>query len=93
MFYTSENESATAFFSVSEKRYFTPAAIGALVLAFIIFVAIDSMGDIKKMQSALGIIVLVLLGALFSKHPDRINWRTIMWGLVLQYIMGILILR
>ena len=63
------------------------------MLALIIFVAIDSRGDIKKMQSALGIIVLVVLGALFSKHPDRINWRTVMWGLVLQYIMGLLILR
>ena len=33
------------------------------------------------------------LGAIFSAHPSRIRWRHIFWGLALQYIFGLIILR
>lgn len=35
----------------------------------------------------------VAIGAIFSAHPSRIRWRHIFWGLALQYIFGLIILR
>ena len=34
-----------------------------------------------------------MFGAIFSKHPGRIRWRHLMWGLALQFIFGLIILR
>ena len=78
---------------MSEKPWFTPGMIFFVVIVLFIFVGADSQGDPKKLQSAFGIVALVLIGAAFSKHPDRINWRTVIWGLLLQYIMGLIVLR
>ena len=73
---------------------FTPLLINlSLVAGFFAFVVIDSQADILKLQSAFGIVAFVLLGAAFSKHPSRIKWRTIMWGLSMQFIMGLIVLR
>lgn len=65
----------------------------SLVAAFFAFVIIDSQADLLKLQSAFGIVAFVLLGAACSKHPSRIKWRTIMWGLSMQFIMGLIVLR
>lgn len=44
-------------------------------------------------MSGLGVAVIVLLGFIFSKHPSRVVWRHVVWGLALQFVFGLLILR
>jgi len=79
-----------AFFS----RKFASLLVNlVLVAAFVTFVLIDSQGDAKRLQSAFGIVAFVVLGAIFSAHPTRIKWRTIMWGLALQFVLGLMVLR
>jgi len=79
--------------STMEKKYAAPIMYCLVVVAFFVFVAIDSRGDPKKLQSAFGVLAFVAFGAAFSKSPDRIKWRTILWGLALQFAFGLLILR
>ncbi len=44
-------------------------------------------------MSAFGLVVLVLFGWVFSSHPSKVVWRHVAWGLVLQFIFGLIILR
>ena len=64
-----------------------------VILAFFIFLIIDSSDDRRRLLSILGLVVIIIFGAVFSKHPGRIRWRHVMWGLALQFIFGLLILR
>lgn len=43
--------------------------------------------------SLIGLLVLLVIGWLMSYHRDRIPWRTIGWGLALQFLFAVIILR
>lgn len=66
--------------------------IGAVV-GFIGFLLYDTQGDAKRLQPCFGMILLIGLGVVGSKHPGRIRWRHVVWGMGLQLTFGLLILR
>lgn len=43
--------------------------------------------------SLIGLLVLLFIGWAMSYHRDRIPWRTIAWGLALQFLFAVIILR
>lgn len=65
----------------------------AALVAIIAYIAIDAKGNTQRYISAGGIVVIVLFGTLVSKHPGRIIWSQVFWGLGLQFCMGLIILR
>ncbi|KAJ8026189.1 Solute carrier family 28 member 3 [Holothuria leucospilota] len=44
-------------------------------------------------MSAVGLPIFIFFTYIFSKNPRRVKWRPVVWGLVLQFILGIFILR
>ena len=74
-------------------RYSAFIINGVVISAVLIFLIVDSSDDRRRLLSILGIVAIIIFGAVFSKHPDRIRWRHVMWGLALQFIFGLLILR
>ena len=68
--------------------------LNILVIVVIgVFLVIDTETDRKRLISAGGILVIILLGTLGSKSRQNIVWRHVSWGLVLQFLFGLLILR
>ncbi|XP_059082327.1 solute carrier family 28 member 3-like [Tigriopus californicus] len=63
------------------------------VAAILTFLVIDCWDEPNRLISVGGILVFVLVGTVFSKHPLKINWRQVTWGLALQFIFALLILR
>ena len=63
------------------------------LLSLAIFLLVDTAEDPSRLVSAAGILVLVLLGLIFSKHPGYVVWRPVLWGLGLQFCLGLVILR
>ena len=65
------------------------------ILILKVFIIYDTSvtGEHRRLVSYLGIWVIVLLGLLFSAHPGHVVWRHVLWGLGLQFLMGLLILR
>ncbi|XP_061881854.1 solute carrier family 28 member 3-like [Entelurus aequoreus] len=47
----------------------------------------------RQLVSCSGLLVLILLMLLFSKHPFRWSWQALFCGLGLQFVFGLLILR
>ena len=76
------------------KHPYTNTVISLVfLLALAVFILVDTAEDPSRLVSAAGILVLVLLGLIFSKHPGYVVWRHVVWGLGLQFILGLLILR
>ncbi|XP_071453938.1 uncharacterized transporter YutK-like isoform X2 [Hetaerina americana] len=61
--------------------------------AIIIYLAVDAKDSRLRWISFLGLLVLLLIGFIFSRHPSKVNWRPVVWGLSLQYGFGLLSIR
>ncbi|KAM9206923.1 solute carrier family 28 member 3 isoform 1-T1 [Dugong dugon] len=66
----------------------------SLILGVIFWLIFDTakLGQ-QQLVSFGGLIMFLLLTFLFSKHPTKVYWRPVFWGLGLQFLMGLLILR
>ncbi|KAG8455297.1 hypothetical protein GDO86_001479 [Hymenochirus boettgeri] len=66
----------------------------SLVTGIICWLIFDTarMGS-NQLISFGGLVMYVLLMFIFSKHPTKIHWRQVFWGVGLQFLLGLLILR
>ncbi|XP_075406834.1 solute carrier family 28 member 3 [Tenrec ecaudatus] len=66
----------------------------SLILAVIFWLIFDTakLGQ-QQLVSFGGLIMYILLVFVFSKHPNRVYWRPVFWGIGLQFLLGLLILR
>ncbi|XP_054981868.1 solute carrier family 28 member 3 [Sorex araneus] len=66
----------------------------ALILVVILWLALDTakLGQ-QQLVSFGGLIMYIVLVFLFSKHPTKVYWRPVFWGIGLQFFLGLLILR
>ncbi|XP_065648982.1 solute carrier family 28 member 3-like isoform X1 [Hydra vulgaris] len=78
---------------VPQWKYIKWISITAF-LGFVIFwISWDTAKQPERLISLAGLIVYLLIGFLFSKHRDQIKWRPVFWGLSLQFLFGLFILR
>ena len=64
-----------------------------LMTALVTFLIIDTANERERLYSFLGLIVWIVLGFIFSKHPSRVKWNQVVWGIGLQFIFGLIVLR
>lgn len=76
-----------------KRRWLRPCLWLLLWLCLLSFIVYDSINDIHRLISLAGIVVLILLGFAFSKSRFRVNWYQVMWGLLLQFLLGLAVLR
>ncbi|XP_060011313.1 solute carrier family 28 member 3 [Lagenorhynchus albirostris] len=67
---------------------------GCLILGVIFWLVFDTakLGQ-QQLVSFGGLIMYITLTFLFSKHPTKVYWRPVFWGVGLQFLLGLLILR
>lgn len=83
-----------SFQQVDEKyRWLRPAMWAVVWGAIITFLVLDSLSDSFRLISLSGIVLLIFLGFVFSNNRLRINWNQVLWGLFLQFAMGLIVLR
>ncbi|XP_011058872.1 PREDICTED: solute carrier family 28 member 3 isoform X2 [Acromyrmex echinatior] len=64
-----------------------------ILIAIVIFLVIDTVDSRHRLISILGVIILLGLGWVFSKYPGQVNWKSVIWGMILQFILGLITLR
>jgi len=72
------------------------AVVLCIYVFFIVFVIVDALiisNNPYNLVSGSGIIVHVFLFFVFSKHPSKVKWRPVVWGLAIQFILALIILR
>ncbi|CAN9513152.1 unnamed protein product [Ophioblennius macclurei] len=67
---------------------------GSLLVMLVSWLVLDTarLGT-RQFVSFCGLLLLIFFMLLFSKHPFRWSWRTLLWGIGLQFIFGLLLLR
>lgn len=81
------------FNMVFRYRFISWGSYFVLVLIAVIFVIVDSWHEPHRLISLFGIVVLLLFGFVFSTAPRKVRWRHVAWGMALQFILGVVILR
>ncbi|XP_005376795.1 PREDICTED: sodium/nucleoside cotransporter 2 [Chinchilla lanigera] len=66
---------------------------GASLVGLILWLALDTAQRPEQLISFAGICMFLLILFACSKHHSAVSWRTVFWGLGLQFIFGILVLR
>ncbi|KAI9560233.1 hypothetical protein GHT06_014247 [Daphnia sinensis] len=64
-----------------------------LLAGLLTFLIIDTADERIRLQSFVGLLIFLLLGWIFSKYPSRVIWRHVVWGMTLQLIFGLIVLR
>ncbi|KAJ8285429.1 hypothetical protein GJAV_G00026700 [Gymnothorax javanicus] len=65
-----------------------------LVIAVVCWLVLDTAKQgTRPLVSFAGLVVYVLLMVIFSKNPFRVSRRVVLWGVALQFLFGLLILR
>ena len=61
--------------------------------AVIVFYVVDTADDRRRLISLIGLFALIVFGFIFSKAPRKVIWRHVLWGIALQFLLGLMILR
>ncbi|CAH1792806.1 unnamed protein product [Owenia fusiformis] len=68
--------------------------VGLLVfIGFVLFLALDVIRSWMQLASLGGMAGFLLLAFITSKHPNHVRLRPIVWGMGLQFVFGVLVLR
>lgn len=63
-------------------------------LAVVIYIIIDiAIKHPQNLISVAGLVIYIIIFYFTSKNPAKVNWHTVFWGIALQYIFALLILR
>ncbi|XP_033101813.1 solute carrier family 28 member 3-like isoform X2 [Anneissia japonica] len=64
-----------------------------IVVALIIVLVLLTIDSPENLISLAGLAIFVLFTYVFSKHPGEVKWRPVLWGLMLQFLLGLFVLR
>ncbi|XP_048239171.1 solute carrier family 28 member 3-like [Haliotis rufescens] len=78
--------------SPSIKRIITWLLYIGMLLFMAIYLALN-VTQAENFVSLAGLVFFILLGFIISKHPDRVNWHAVFWGIGTQFLFALLILR
>ncbi|KAJ8984165.1 hypothetical protein NQ317_017817 [Molorchus minor] len=65
----------------------------SLLIAAIAYLAYDTRGNRKRLIPISGLCIFLLVGYILSANKSKIHWRTVLWGIILQFLFGLLTIR
>ncbi|XP_054710609.1 solute carrier family 28 member 3-like isoform X2 [Uloborus diversus] len=78
---------------VSTLKYFEILAWLVVWGCVVLFLVLDTKGDRYRLVSAAGLLILVFLGYVCSKHRRKVRWRPLLFGVLIQFLLGLVLLR
>ncbi|XP_033101705.1 solute carrier family 28 member 3-like isoform X2 [Anneissia japonica] len=64
-----------------------------IIILIVFTIAMTTKDNPQHLVSGLGPITITLFCFVFSKHPKHVNWRPVVCGLILQFLLGLFVLR
>ncbi|XP_072388112.1 uncharacterized transporter YutK-like isoform X1 [Diabrotica undecimpunctata] len=65
----------------------------AVIIAIGIYLALDTTDNRLRLIPLIGLVIFLIIGYLLSNNRSKVKWRTIFWGVILQFIFGLLTIR
>uniref|UniRef100_A0A1I8GPY4 Sodium/nucleoside cotransporter n=1 Tax=Macrostomum lignano TaxID=282301 RepID=A0A1I8GPY4_9PLAT len=75
-------------FQLASTFWWVPEAF--IAASFLVWMAVQNPANIT---SACGLLLLLLLSLAVSAHPERVNWKPVLGGILIQLVFAVLILR
>ncbi|XP_074145637.1 sodium/nucleoside cotransporter 2 isoform X2 [Sminthopsis crassicaudata] len=81
-------------FGNSRQRLWLKWGLMAVAMVgLLLWLILDTAQRPKQLISFAGICMFVIVLFAFSKHHFAVNWRAVFWGLMLEFVLGILVIR
>ncbi|XP_020630749.1 solute carrier family 28 member 3-like isoform X2 [Orbicella faveolata] len=77
----------------SKWKYLKWVVLVLVLVALGVFFGLDTAKQPERFISLAGLFANILFCWIFSKHRRKVKWRPVIWGLGLQFVFGLLILR
>ncbi|XP_008060279.1 sodium/nucleoside cotransporter 1 isoform X2 [Carlito syrichta] len=75
------------------KLWFKRGLAVAAVLSLILWLSLDTGRRPEQLVSFAGICVFIIFLFACSKHHHAVSWRAVSWGLGLQFVLGLFVIR
>ncbi|KAM8972199.1 sodium/nucleoside cotransporter 2-like [Pelodytes ibericus] len=75
------------------KRWITWVLSALVLIGLIIWLVLDTSKRPEQLISFGGVCMFVIFLFLMSKHHRAVSWRAVFWGLGLEFVLGIFIIR
>ncbi|EDV25882.1 uncharacterized protein TRIADDRAFT_24158 [Trichoplax adhaerens] len=82
-----------SYFYGKHQRYLKWFVYYILLYILVLFLVLDQPIIPYRFASFGGLLVYLLICWIFSKHRSQVRWRPVIVGFIIQFIMGLLILR
>ncbi|KAL8560386.1 hypothetical protein ACOMHN_006117 [Nucella lapillus] len=83
-----------AFLKIAQKmRLYIIVTVGVVLFAIIYVIVEIGRHKPRNMISLGGMATFILIFYIFSSNPAKVKWRPVIWGILLQFIFAIIILR
>lgn len=70
-------------------QWLTKPAIAILVIVYLASIITDT----KQIVAICGLVFFMSIPLITCKHPSKIKWRPVVWGMGIQFVLGIMVLR
>ncbi|XP_058501200.1 sodium/nucleoside cotransporter 1 [Solea solea] len=77
----------------SNLRWIKWLFILAVIALLVVWLVLDTSKRPEQLISFAGVCVFILLVFTFSAHRTAVSWRPVFWGLGLEFVMGLFIIR
>ncbi|PIK62881.1 putative solute carrier family 28 member 3 isoform X3 [Apostichopus japonicus] len=79
------------FYDLDSKfKWFLFLIFAAIVFGIAVYLCRH---NLYQLSSGAGLIGFMFIMFIFSKHPKKVKWRPVLWGVALQFVFGLIILR
>ncbi|XP_041772131.1 solute carrier family 28 member 3-like isoform X1 [Anopheles merus] len=78
---------------ISKPWYIRLGAVALVLVGFALFVYFETRDQTERLMSLTGMAFLLAVSFLISKHPTRINYRTVVLGAIFQFLLGLFCIR
>ncbi|XP_058466062.1 sodium/nucleoside cotransporter 1 isoform X1 [Malaya genurostris] len=68
-------------------------AIAVVLVAFALFCFFETQDEPERLVSLAGIVTLLCISFLCSKHPTKINYRPVIFGITFQFLLGLFCIK
>ncbi|XP_028926453.1 sodium/nucleoside cotransporter 2 [Ornithorhynchus anatinus] len=75
------------------KRWLKWGLGAAALVGLCLWLGLDTAQRPKQLISFAGICTFIIILFACSKHPRAVSWRAVLWGLGLQFVLGIFVIR
>lgn len=67
--------------------------VSLLIIALFVYLIYETHADLLRLRAVCGVLIFISVGYFISSSPKQINWRPVICGGALQFLLGVFFIR